>query len=231
MGKRYREIESLRANGQNPENREFSGVPEGFVRAGQRACYALSVRDFPDLRHEGSCRGPEALQRDYPLRDLFINALHSIVRSGTLCRYMPWEFLSWSAVYQQMPRWIAASVFKRMVHDLRVLLRACTDRVTASVSIDQDRISCGEYSRRVCLTPRSSWRNTVPITHHRESVRSRSSRNPPAPAPLSSRVLYNTIFPMETCLRKDSVDRCGVSAKQAEFKGTASWSDRNFGDH
>jgi transposase len=70
---------------------------------------------------------PDAPQREYPLRDLF-NALRWIVRSGAPWRYMPSEFPPWSAVYQQMRRWMAAGVFEKMVHDLRVLLRVCTGR-------------------------------------------------------------------------------------------------------
>lgn len=70
---------------------------------------------------------PEAPQREHSLRDLF-NALRWIVRSGAPWRYLPSEFPPWTAVYQQMRRWMAASVFEQMVHDLRALLRICEGR-------------------------------------------------------------------------------------------------------
>lgn len=36
---------------------------------------------------------------------------------------LPHDFPPWEAVYQQTQRWIAAGLFKAMVHDLRALLR------------------------------------------------------------------------------------------------------------
>lgn len=69
---------------------------------------------------------PEAPQREYPLRDLF-NALRWMVRAGAPWRYIPLHFPPWQTVYQQTRRWLAAGVFERMVHDLRALLRVCTE--------------------------------------------------------------------------------------------------------
>jgi transposase len=69
---------------------------------------------------------PDAPQREYELRDLF-NALRWMVRAGAPWRYIPLHFPPWQTVYQQTRRWIAAGVFERMVHDLRALLRVCTE--------------------------------------------------------------------------------------------------------
>ena len=65
----------------------------------------------------------DAEQRDYDLRWVF-NALRWLVRTGAAWRMMPHDFPPWSAVYQQMQRWLAAGCFEAMVNDLRVLLRA-----------------------------------------------------------------------------------------------------------
>ena len=70
---------------------------------------------------------PDAPQREHPLRDVF-DALRWIVRAGAAWRMMPGDFPPWEAVYQQTRRWIAAGVFERIVHDLRVLLRLESDR-------------------------------------------------------------------------------------------------------
>ena len=77
---------------------------------------------------------PDAPQREHSLRDLF-NALRWIVRSGAPWRYLPSDFPPWSAVYQQMRRWMAAGVFEQMVHDLRVLLRICEDRAADPTAV------------------------------------------------------------------------------------------------
>jgi transposase len=64
----------------------------------------------------------DAPQRDYELREVF-NGLRWIVRTGAQWRMMPNDLPPWYTVYQQAQRWIAASVFENMVHDLRALLR------------------------------------------------------------------------------------------------------------
>ncbi len=51
---------------------------------------------------------------------------------------MPHEFPPWPAVYQQTQRWLRASCFEAMVHDLRVLLReyAGRKRQPSAVALD-----------------------------------------------------------------------------------------------
>jgi len=78
---------------------------------------------------------PDAPQRTYELREVY-NALRWIVRTGAQWRYLPHEFPPWEAVYQQTQRWLGASVFEAMVHDLRVLLRwlqGRADQPTATI--------------------------------------------------------------------------------------------------
>src|SRR3954463_16790747 len=69
----------------------------------------------------------DAPQREHDLREVF-NALRWMVRSGSPWRYLPGDFPPWEAVYQQCQRWLAAGVFKEMVHDLRQLLRVVEGR-------------------------------------------------------------------------------------------------------
>lgn len=64
----------------------------------------------------------DAPQRDYPLRELF-NGLRYLVRYGIAWRAMPHDFPPWSAIYQQMQRWLAAGCFEAMARDLRAVLR------------------------------------------------------------------------------------------------------------
>jgi transposase len=63
-----------------------------------------------------------APQRDHDLREVF-NGLRWIVRTGAQWRMMPTNLPPWSAIYQQTQRWISASVFEAMAHDLRIVLR------------------------------------------------------------------------------------------------------------
>jgi transposase len=69
----------------------------------------------------------EAPQRDHSLREVF-NGLRWIVRAGAPWRMMPNDLPPWFTVYQQTQRWINASVFEDMVHDLRALLRLAKGR-------------------------------------------------------------------------------------------------------
>jgi transposase len=64
----------------------------------------------------------DAPQRDHSLREVF-NGLRWIIRTGAQWRMMPNDLPPWHTVYQQSQRWIKASVFEDMVHDLRALLR------------------------------------------------------------------------------------------------------------
>ena len=69
----------------------------------------------------------EAPQRDHSLREVF-NGLRYIARSGAAWRLMPHDLPPWYTVYQQTQRWLKASVFEAMVHDLRALLRMAQGR-------------------------------------------------------------------------------------------------------
>ena len=69
----------------------------------------------------------DASQRVLALREVF-NGLRYIVRIGMLWRMMPNDLPPWHTVYQQTQRWLRASVFEAMVHDLRMLLREIAGR-------------------------------------------------------------------------------------------------------
>jgi transposase len=69
----------------------------------------------------------DAPQRRHDLREVF-NALRWLARTGAEWRLLPHDFPRWEAVYQQTRRWLAASVFETMVHDLRLLLRLAAGR-------------------------------------------------------------------------------------------------------
>jgi transposase len=68
-----------------------------------------------------------AAQRRHELREVF-NAVRSIVRTGAPWRWLPTNFPPWEAVYQRTRRWIAASSFEAIVHDLRLLVRVAAGR-------------------------------------------------------------------------------------------------------
>jgi transposase len=69
----------------------------------------------------------DALQRKHDLREVF-NALRYLAHTGAQWRYLPGDFPPWAAVYQQARRWMAASCFEAVVHDLRLLVRVLTER-------------------------------------------------------------------------------------------------------
>jgi transposase len=69
----------------------------------------------------------EAPQRHHALRDLF-DALRWLVRTGAAWRFLPGDFPSWTAVYQQTKRWLNAGCFEAIVHDLREFLREAQGR-------------------------------------------------------------------------------------------------------
>ncbi|MBM3217023.1 IS5 family transposase, partial [Candidatus Poribacteria bacterium] len=69
----------------------------------------------------------DAPQRERALREVF-NGLRWIVRAGASWRLLPHDLPPWEAVYQQTQRWIQASVFESMTHDLRVLPRVAAGR-------------------------------------------------------------------------------------------------------
>lgn len=79
----------------------------------------------------------EAPQREHELREVY-NALRWVVRTGSPWRYIPHDLPPWSAVYQQTQRWIAASVFEAMVHDLRMILRLDVKRAPDPTAVVLD---------------------------------------------------------------------------------------------
>jgi transposase len=93
---------------------------------------------------------PDAPQRQYALREVF-NGLRFIVRGGLQWRLMPHDLPPWPAVYQQTRRWLAASVFETIVHDLRVLLRLGAGRAPEPTAAILD-------SRTLQSTPESGHR-------------------------------------------------------------------------
>jgi transposase len=92
----------------------------------------------------------DAPQRDFPLREVF-NGLRWIVRSGSSWRLMPHDLPPWSVVYQQSQRWIKASVFESLVHDLRAVLRIADGRKESPTAAILD-------SRTLQSTPESGGR-------------------------------------------------------------------------
>jgi transposase len=92
----------------------------------------------------------EAPQRDHSLREVF-NGLRWIVQAGAAWRMMPHDLPPWYTVYQQSQRWLKASVFEAIVHDLRAVLRLAAGRTAGpSVAIFD--------SRTVQATPESGTR-------------------------------------------------------------------------
>ena len=97
----------------------------------------------------GLCR-EDALQRDYPLRDVF-NALRYIAKTGSQWRFLPNDLPPWTVVYQQMRRWMEARCFQIMVEDLRILLREFAGRKGQPTAMILD-------SRTLQSTPESGAR-------------------------------------------------------------------------
>ena len=81
----------------------------------------------------------DAPQRDYALREVF-NGLRYIVRGGISWRMLPNDLPPWHTVYQQTQRWLKASVFEVMVHDLRVLLRLAAGRCNPARKVVNERV-------------------------------------------------------------------------------------------
>jgi transposase len=92
----------------------------------------------------------DAPQRQHDLREVF-NALRFLVRSGAPWRMLPNDFPPWQIVYQQTQRWLKASVFEAMVHDLRLLLRETAGRKPRPTAAILD-------SRTLQSTPESGHR-------------------------------------------------------------------------
>jgi transposase len=64
----------------------------------------------------------DSLSRQHRLRELF-NGVRYIVKTGNQWRHMPHDLPPWSAVYQQMQRWLVAGCFEQIVADVQSLLR------------------------------------------------------------------------------------------------------------
>ena len=89
-------------------------------------------------------------QRKHELREVF-NGLRYLVKTGVHWRMLPHDLPPWPVVYQQMRRWMAASCFEAIVHDLRVLLRRAAERNAQPSAAIVD-------SRTVQSTPESGGR-------------------------------------------------------------------------
>lgn len=95
----------------------------------------------------------ETPQWDYPLRELF-NALRCVVRYGVVWRAMLNDLPPWSAVYQQIQRWLAAGCFEKLAQDLRAVLRLVSGR-------SADPTTAVINSRTLQSTPESGARAAV----------------------------------------------------------------------
>jgi len=91
-----------------------------------------------------------ASQRRYALREVY-NGVRYIVKTGAHWRNMPHDLPPWAVVYQQTRRWLAASCFEAIVHDLRLLLRRAQDRPAPPTAVILD-------SRTLQSTPESGAR-------------------------------------------------------------------------
>jgi transposase len=96
---------------------------------------------------------PEAAaQREHSLREVF-NGLRYVVRYGVASRAMPHDLPAWHAVYDQAQRWLRASCFENLVHDLRAVLRPASGRAEEPSAVVLD-------SRTLRSTPesvRAAW--------------------------------------------------------------------------
>ena len=92
----------------------------------------------------------ESGQRRHDLREVF-NGLRYVIKGGVTWRLVPNDLPPWEIVYQQTQRWLRAGVFEAMVHDLRLLLRAFTDRKGQPTAVILD-------SRTLRSTPESGAR-------------------------------------------------------------------------
>lgn len=91
-----------------------------------------------------------APQRVYPLREIF-NALRYLVKMGGVWRMLPHDLPPWPVVYQQTRRWLKASCFEAMAHDLRAILRLALERQADPSAVILD-------SRTLQSTPESGAR-------------------------------------------------------------------------
>ncbi|MCB8878561.1 IS5 family transposase [Acidisoma silvae] len=92
----------------------------------------------------------DALQQEYPLRELF-NALRYVIRYGIAWCAMPNDLPPWHAVHQQAHRWLAAGCFETVAQDLRAVLRLAAGRQGEPTAAIMD-------SRTLRSTPESGTR-------------------------------------------------------------------------
>lgn len=92
----------------------------------------------------------DAPQRDYALREVF-NAVRWMVRTGAQWRFIPHDFPTWTAVYQQTRRWMDAGCFEAIVADIRVILRKAAGKQPLPTAVVLD-------SRTLRSTPESGAR-------------------------------------------------------------------------
>lgn len=69
----------------------------------------------------------DSAHREHDLRAVF-NGVRYIARTGNQWRFMPHDYPPWSAIFQQMQRWMRAGCFERLVEDTRILLREFAGR-------------------------------------------------------------------------------------------------------
>ena len=79
------------------------------------------------------------------------NGLRDTVKTGAPWRYMPSDLPPWVEVSQQAQRWMRASSFEALVHDLRAVLRLAAGR-------DQEPTGAVTDSRTLRSTPESGAR-------------------------------------------------------------------------
>lgn len=92
----------------------------------------------------------DAPQRAYALRELF-DALRYVVKTGCQWRFLPHDFPSWTAVYQQARRWHEARAFEEAAHDLREMIRLAMERGPHPTAVVMD-------GRTLQSTPESGGR-------------------------------------------------------------------------
>ena len=93
---------------------------------------------------------PDAPQRDYPPREL-LDATRYLVKTGCQWRLLPHDFPPWNAVYPQARRWVHASVFEHIAHDLRAMARLPEGRGEKPTAVILD-------GRTIQSTPESGGR-------------------------------------------------------------------------
>jgi transposase len=92
----------------------------------------------------------DSAHREHDLRAVF-NGVRYVARTGCPWRWMPNDLPPWSAVYQQMRRWLEAGCFEALVADVQSLLRELGGRKGQPTTVLID-------SRTLQSTPESGAR-------------------------------------------------------------------------